>query len=79
MSEERRRETLTVEEAAALLGIGRATAYHLAKNGRIGPVPVLRFGRRLLIPRAALERVLAGEFEVDLQEGKNDENSRCTS
>ena len=50
------RPTLTVEEAAALLGIGRNTAYQAAANGEL---PVIRIGRRLLIPRAALDRLLA--------------------
>lgn len=50
------RQTLTVEEAAALLGIGRNTAYQAAANGEL---PVIRIGRRLLIPRAALDRLLA--------------------
>lgn len=51
--------TVTVEEAAKLLGIGRELAYQQAKHGSIGPVPVLRIGRRLVVPRAALERVLS--------------------
>jgi excisionase family DNA binding protein len=54
------RSTLTVEEAAARLGISRTLAYELARTGRL-PVPVLRLGRRVLISRHALERVLAAE------------------
>ena len=54
------RATLTIEETAARLGIDRGTAYRLAKDDRL-PVPVLRVGKRLLIGRAALDRVLAGE------------------
>ena len=49
------RLTLSVGEAAHLLGISRGLAYELARSGRL---PALRFGRRLLIPRAALERML---------------------
>jgi excisionase family DNA binding protein len=49
------RVTYTVEEAAALLGISRSTAYECASNGQI---PVLRLGRRILVPRHALERLL---------------------
>ena len=52
--------TLTVEEAAARLGISRTLAYELARTGRL-PVPVLRLGRRVLVSRQALERVLAAE------------------
>ena len=50
------RQTLTVEEAAALLDIGRNSAYQAVASGQL---PVIRIGRRLLVPRAALERLLA--------------------
>ena len=56
------RGTITVEEAARLLGIGRGTAYEQARRGRLGPVPVFRIGRRLVVPREALERALRGEL-----------------
>jgi excisionase family DNA binding protein len=57
------RATVTVEEAARLLGIGRETAYQQARLGRLGPVPVYRIGRRLVVPRRALERALAGDLD----------------
>jgi len=44
---------LSVREAAHLLGIGRDSAYALIREGRL---PALRIGRRILVPRAALER-----------------------
>jgi excisionase family DNA binding protein len=50
------RQTLTIEEAAALLGIGRNSAYQAVASGQL---PVIRIGRRLLVPRAALQRLLA--------------------
>lgn len=50
------RLTLTVEEAATSLGISRASAYEAV--GR-GDIPAIRIGRRILVPRAALERFLA--------------------
>ncbi len=53
------RFTLTVPEAARLLGIGRGLAYELVQQGKL---PVLRFGRRLLVPRVALMRLLAGDL-----------------
>ncbi|WP_246607358.1 helix-turn-helix transcriptional regulator [Paractinoplanes toevensis] len=37
-----------VETAASVLGIGRTTAYRLARNGTF-PVPVLRVGKRYVI------------------------------
>ena len=53
---------LTVEEAAAVLRIGRSAAYALTNqyrrsNGREG-LPVVTFGRSLRVPRAALLRLL---------------------
>jgi hypothetical protein len=51
--------TLTVPEAARLLGIGRNLAYEIAsRDGEIAGVPVIRVGRRLLIPLARLLEVL---------------------
>lgn len=51
--------TLTVPEAARLLGIGRNLAYEIAaREGEIAGVPVIRVGRRLLIPLARLLEVL---------------------
>jgi excisionase family DNA binding protein len=49
------RVTLTVEEAAQLLGISRGLAYEMARCGKL---PVVRFGRRLLVSRGELERML---------------------
>ena len=54
-------EFLTIEEAAAVLRIGRASAYLLAQQwrhtgGRSG-LPVQRLGRLLRVPRSALERM----------------------
>ena len=53
------RLTVTVDEAATLLGISRNVAYEAVKAGRL---PSVRVGaRRLVIPLAALERLLSGE------------------
>lgn len=49
------RLTLTVEEAASLLGISRNLAYELVADGRL---PSIRLGRRVLVPRQALYRLL---------------------
>ena len=58
------RLTMTVEEAAVVLGIPRATAYNAVSRGEI---PCIRIGRRILIPKVALERLLdgAGEARAD--------------
>lgn len=49
------RATLTIEEAAKMLGIGRQSAYAAAREGYL---PVIRIGRRLLVPRAGIDRML---------------------
>ena len=47
--------TLSVEETAQVLGIGRGLAYELACTGQI---PVIRLGKRMLVPRLQLEAML---------------------
>jgi excisionase family DNA binding protein len=49
------RLTWTVTEAAQLLGISRASAYEAAHRGEL---PVWVIGRRMLVPRVALLRLL---------------------
>ena len=49
------RLTITVEEAGSLLGIRRALAYEMARTGKL---PTLRFGRRMDVPRKAIENML---------------------
>ena len=46
----------TVEEAGKLLGIGRSAAYEAA---RCGELPVIRIGRRWLVSKVALDKMLA--------------------
>lgn len=48
--------TITVEEAGTLLGISRGLAFEAVRQNRI---PHIRIGKRILVPRAALERMLA--------------------
>ena len=61
-------EVLTVEEAAAILRIGRSCAYALARQyratgGREG-LPVIKLGRHLRVPRNGLARLLDGEIDL---------------
>jgi excisionase family DNA binding protein len=49
------RRVVTVGEAAAILQISRGAAYQAAKTKQL---PTIRIGRRLLVPLAALERLL---------------------
>lgn len=51
------RRVVTLTEAAAILRISRGSAYEAAKRREI---PTIRIGRRLLVPAAALERMLSG-------------------
>jgi excisionase family DNA binding protein len=50
--------TYTIEEAAKILRIGRSSAYSAAERGEL---PTIRLGKRILVPKAALDRLLAGE------------------
>ena len=58
------RLTYTVKECGRLLGISRQLAYEKVRTGEI---PSLRMGRRLLIPRKALELLLE---QVSMQKPK---------
>jgi excisionase family DNA binding protein len=53
----RGRATCTVEEAGQCLGISRKLAYEAAGRGEI---PVLRLGRRLVVPVPKLLAMLEG-------------------
>jgi excisionase family DNA binding protein len=50
-----KRLCITVPGAVETLGISRNFAYELVKRGII---PSIRLGKRILIPRAALEKML---------------------
>ncbi|MCA1844004.1 MAG: helix-turn-helix domain-containing protein [Actinobacteria bacterium] len=54
------RLVLTVTEAAVALGISRAHAYDLVARGEL---PSLRLGRRIVVPRRGLERLLDGDAD----------------
>ena len=49
------KKVLTIAETAKELGICRQFAYEAA---RLGDIPTIRIGRRVLVPRAALDRML---------------------
>lgn len=46
---------MSVEEAGELLGLGRTAAYESIRRNEI---PHLRFGRRIIVPRAAVLKML---------------------
>jgi len=50
-------ETCDLPTAARRLGIGRTSAYKLAKSGKF-PAPVIRVGRLWRVPQAPLDGLL---------------------
>jgi excisionase family DNA binding protein len=63
--------TISVPEAGRRLGIGRNHAYDCARRGEL---PVIRLGNKLVVPLAALERMLQGRITApaEHQEGPID-------
>lgn len=49
------RRTLSIEQAAKILGISRGLAYELAN---VGELPVVRLGKRIVVPIDALNALL---------------------
>jgi excisionase family DNA binding protein len=52
------RLVFTVAEAGELLGISRAFAYELVARGEL---PVIKLGRRRLVPKVALLALIGGD------------------
>jgi len=52
------RDCMTIEEAGRRIGLSRGGSYLAARRGEL---PVLRFGRRLLVPKLAFEEMLRGK------------------
>jgi excisionase family DNA binding protein len=50
-----RRPVLSVEELAELLGTGRTATYDAVRRGEI---PSIKIGRKVLVPTAAVRRLL---------------------
>ncbi len=61
MSMTSNRLTLTVTEAAELLGVSRATAYECV---RTGDIPSIRLGGRILVPRCRFDELLGGDDDA---------------
>lgn len=60
----RGRTTLTVEEAAVILGVGRSSAYNAVKANEI---PSIRVGGKILVLVAPLREMLGEVASVDEQ------------
>jgi excisionase family DNA binding protein len=56
--------TLTIPEAARLVGISRSAGYRAAAKGEI---PTIRIGRRLLVPTARLLELLGWSTEAGVE------------
>jgi excisionase family DNA binding protein len=59
--------TLTVDEAAGILGVSRNSAYQAAHAGEL---PVIRIGKRMLVPRLAFERMLESAGQKPIADEK---------
>lgn len=57
---EKASEVMTVEEARKRLSISRNAIYGAIQRGE---VPSIRLGRRILVPRVAFDRLIAGNTE----------------
>jgi len=53
---------LSIAELAKILRLSRTTAYDHARRGLL-PVPVIRSGRRLMVSKSALLKVLGVEAD----------------
>ncbi len=60
---------ISVEEAGRLLGISRGLAYSLAREGKL---PVVRLGKRILVPKAALATLMNTGAQPVGAGGRND-------
>ena len=58
------RACITADEAFAELGIDRTTGYRAIKDGTF-PVPVIRVGRLIRVPTAALRRLLDADDDLE--------------
>jgi predicted DNA-binding transcriptional regulator AlpA len=54
------RQTVDAPVAFQMLGISRNSGYSLIQKNEF-PVPVIRAGKRILISKAAIDRLLQGE------------------
>ena len=52
---EQARLVFTVQETARLLGLSRTSTYLAV---RVGSIPSIKLGRRILVPKAALQELL---------------------
>ncbi|RMI28412.1 helix-turn-helix domain-containing protein [Nocardia stercoris] len=56
--------TISIPDAARLLGIGRSTLYAAVKSGEL---PAIRVGNRVRIPSKSIRRILQVETDPDIE------------
>ena len=61
--------TISIPEAAVVLGISRGLAYDLARRDLL-PVPVIRLGRRMVLSRKAVKELLEASKQLVPEEGR---------
>jgi hypothetical protein len=66
---------LSVEAAGKLLGLGRHAAYNAA---RLGQLPTIRLGRKLMVPVAALRQLVGIDPSPDAPEPQTRTRPRST-
>jgi hypothetical protein len=52
---------MSLPELSRVTGIPRSTIYDLARRDALPTGKVIRFGRRIVVPRLQVERLLSGE------------------
>lgn len=59
MKQEIEPQVLSVTEAGRLLGICRDSAYAAVRSGAL---PAIRLGKRIVVSRQVIERMLSGDY-----------------
>ena len=57
----------TIPEAAVLLGFSRNFGYELARRGEI---PIIRFGKRMVVPKAKFDKMLGQYAESEVADNE---------
>ncbi len=52
--------TYTIEEFATILGVGRNATYEMIRTIQL-PLPIIKLGSRIVVPRAAVRSLAGGE------------------
>jgi len=61
------KQAISIKEASQQLGISLSSAYEAANSGEL---PIIRIGKRILVPVAALEKMLSEIPEKVANENK---------